>query len=144
MSLLQDFKTRLSTVAGFAGIEEAADLAALMKAGTLPQKSPWGFVLPAGFTGGAADAMTGLFRQPYEPVISVVIVVRTIDDPKARKALATIDGLVEASLTRICGWAPESAIGVFRAMRGRLVDVTASGVFYQIDFALQDQLRIET
>lgn len=144
MSLITDFVTRMGNVAGLAGVEEAADLAALIKAGTLPQRSPWSFVLPLGFAGGDADVAAGLYRQPYMPVIGVVLIVQSVDDPKARKALASIDALIDAVLGQICGWAPVAAIGVFRASRGRLVDVSKAGVFYQIDFTLQDQLRIAT
>lgn len=146
MTLVTDFKARMAppAVDGLLGVDEAADLAALIAAKQLPQRSPWAYVLPIGFDGGAPDAAAGLYRQPFNSVIAVVLVIQALDDPKARAALATIDGLQQLLLARICGWAPASAIGVFRALRGRLVSVASGLVIYQIDFALQDQLRIAT
>lgn len=144
MTLVADVKARMASVAGLMGIEEAADLAALIQAGQTPQRSPWAYVLPFGFNGGPADVSANAFRQPFEPVIGVVFVVQALDDPKARKALATIDQLEQDTLAAICGWAPVGAIGVFRALRGRLVSVADGLVIYQIDFALQNQLRIVT
>lgn len=142
MTLVTDVKTRIETVAGLRGVDEAADLAAMIESGQLPQQTPWAYVLPLGFNGGAGDAVTGLFRQPYELVIGIVLVIQALDDAKGRKALATIDGIEQLLLAKICGWAPESAIGVFRALRGRLLSVAGGLVIYQIDFALQNQLRI--
>lgn len=144
MTLVADIKTRMAAVTGLAGIEEAADLAALIAAKQLPQRSPWAYVLPLGFNGGQPDVVSGMYRQPFEPVIGVVLVIRALDDAKARKALATIDQLEQDILAEICGWAPVGAIGVFRALRGRLVSVAGGLVIYQIEFALQNQLRIAT
>lgn len=146
MSLVTDVKARIEppAIAGLIGVEEAADLAALVAAKQLPQRSPWAYVLPLGFDGGAGDAVTGLYRQPFRQVIGVVLVVQALDDPKARKALATVDGLEQALLAKICGWAPDGAIGVFGAQRGRLISVAGGLVIYQIDFVLQNQLRIPT
>lgn len=144
MTLVADVRTRAATIDGLRGVEEAADLSALLKSGQLPQQSPWAYVLPLGFNGGQPDAVAGMYRQSYEPIIGIVLVVQALDDAKGRKALATIDALEQQLLAKICGWAPDSAIGVFRALRGRLLSVDDGLVIYQIDFALQDQLRIST
>ncbi len=142
MSLIADVKARMADVSALQGIDEAADLSALIAKQQLPQRSPWAYVLPLGFNGGVGDAAAGIYRQPFDQVIAVVLVVQALDDPKARKALATIDDLEMQLLARICGWAPADVAGVFRALRGRLVSVAGGLVIYQIDFALQDQLRI--
>jgi hypothetical protein len=144
MTLVADVKTRIATVTGLRAVEEAADLSALIKAGQLPQQSPCAYVLPLGFNTGPSDAVTGLYRQAYEPVIGIVLVVQALDDAKGRKALATIDALEQLLFERMCGWAPDGAAGVFRALRGRLISVADGLVIYQIEFALQDQLRIST
>jgi len=144
MSLVTDVRARMASVTGLVGIEEVADLAALIAANQTPQRSPWAYVLPLGFNGGPAEVSANAYRQPFEPVIAIVFVVQALDDPKARKALATVDQLEQDTLALICGWAPVGAIGVFRALRGRLVSVSQGLVIYQIDFALQNQLRIVT
>lgn len=144
MTVVSDVKTRVAMVDGIRSVDEAADLSALIGEGQLPQQSPAAFVLPLGFNGGDPDVVTGIYRQPFNPVVAVVLVIQAPGDVKARKALATIDQLEQDLCAKICGWAPADAIGVFRALRGRLVSVANGLVIYQLEFALQDQLRIAT
>ncbi|MBI1201491.1 MAG: hypothetical protein GC182_03165 [Rhodopseudomonas sp.] len=144
MTVVSDVKGRVATVGGIRTVDEAADLAALIGEGQLPQQSPAAFVLPLGFNGGEADVVTGLYRQAFNSVVAVVLVIQAPGDVKARKALATIDQLERDLCAVICGWAPAGAIGVFQATRGRLVSVANGLVIYQLEFALQDQLRITT
>lgn len=144
MTLVTETKDRLNAqVAALTGrVEEVADLAELVRKNALPQKSPAAFVLPAGFNAGAADAAAGLFRQALDQTIAVVLIVEAAGDPKAKRALAAIDDLIDAVLVALCGWAPAGAIADMRALRGRLVSVNAGTVIYQLDFAVQEQLRI--
>lgn len=144
MTLVADVKDRIEAgVAALAGrVEEAAELAELIRRQALPNRSPAAFVLPVGFDGGAGDAVTGLYRQPKTEVVGVVLIVEALGDPKAKRAIPKIDELVLAVLEAVAGWGPADAIGVFEARRGRLLAVNAGSVIYQIDFALSDQLRI--
>ena len=144
MSLVADVKERiLANVPDLAGaVEEAADLAELVRQGALPQKPRAAFVLPLGFDARQADAASGIYRQSIDDVIGVVLVAQTAGDAKAQRALATIDALKDAVLAAVCGWAPVGAIGDFTARRGRLVSVAAGTIIYQLDFALQNQLRL--
>ena len=144
MTLVADCKTRIEDqVAALAGrVEEVADLAALVAAGALPQRSPAAFVLPLGFDGGAGTAATGFYRQDKSETIGVILFVEAAGDPRAQRALATVDSLKDAVVAGVAGWGPDSAVGVFAARRGRLVSVTAGTVIYQIDFSLFDSLRI--
>lgn len=145
MTLIADVKTRIEAeVDELTGrIEEVADLAELVRRQALPQKSPAGFVIPLGFNARSADdGVVGLYRQMLDEVVGVVLVVEALGDPKAKRAIATIDTLTQAVLDAVCGWAPDGAIDDFRAQRGRLVSVTAGVVIYQLDFAVQRQLRI--
>ena len=146
MTLIAAVRERIeSQVADLAGrVEEVADLAELVRRGALPQRSPAAFVIPLGFNALAADAVTGLFRQSLDDVVGVVLVVEAAGDPKAKRAIDKVDVLKDAVLVAMCGWGPAGAIGEFRAQRGRLVSVAAGTVIYQIDFAIQDQLRIAT
>lgn len=144
MTLVADVKARIEAeVTDLAGrVEEVADLAVLVQKGGLPNRSPVAFVIDAGFDGGTADAAVNVFRQRVDNAVAVILYVEAAGDLKARKALPTVDGLKDALLAAVCGWAPAGAVGDFTVRRGRLLSVSGGGVLYQIDFALQDQLRI--
>ncbi|MEX2480198.1 MAG: hypothetical protein WD928_04985 [Gammaproteobacteria bacterium] len=144
MTLVSDIKTRLEAeVTALTGrVDEVADLAVLVSTGALPQRNPAAFVVPLGFDGGTPDAAAGLYRQSTTETVGVILFVEAAGDPRARRALATVDQLKDAVVAAIAGWAPDDAIGVFVARRGRLVSVNAGTVIYQIDFSLMDQLRI--
>jgi len=144
MTLVADVKARIEAeVTDLAGrVEEVADLAVLVQKGGLPNRSPVAFVVDLGFDGGAADAAVNAFRQRVDNAIGVILYVEAAGDLKRRRALPTIDALKDALLDAVCGWAPADAIGDFTVRRGRLLSVAAGGVLYQIDFAIQDQLRV--
>jgi len=144
MTLISDVKARIeSKVTALAGrLEEVADLAALIAAGALPQRSPAGYVIPLGFNGRPPADAAGMFIQSLDKSVGLVLVVQAPGDPKARRALATIDALEADVLDGVCGYVPDGALGELHATRGRLVSVDAGTVFYQIDFAIQSQLRI--
>jgi hypothetical protein len=144
MTLVETVKTQISAqVAALTGVlEEVAELSALVQQNALPQRLPAGFVIPLGCDGREPDAAAGLYRQSFREVIGVVLVAESAGDPKAKRALVKIDTLKDAVIAALAGWAPAEAIGVFVLLRGRLVSVVAGTVFYQLDFALDDQLRI--
>ena len=45
-------------------------------------------------------------------------------------------------IAALAGWGPDSAPGVFELSRGDLVSMKAGALIYQLDFTLNDQLRI--
>ncbi len=145
MTLVSTVKDKLGAdIPALAGaVDEVADLAALVTAGALPQRPKAAFVIPLGFDDRGAESASGLFTQAIEDAIGVVLVVQAPGDPKARRALSTVDELKDAVLASLAGWAPADAVGVLVPRRGRLVSVTAGAVIYQVDFALSNQLRIE-
>ncbi|MPZ57616.1 MAG: hypothetical protein GEU91_14175 [Rhizobiales bacterium] len=146
MISMSDVRARIdANVAPLAGrVEEVADLAELVARKALPQRSPMAYVIPLGFNAGASMDATGAHMQVLDQAVGVVLYVEASGDPKAKRALATIDTLEAALLAGVCGWVPAGAIDAVRAVRGRLVSVTAGAVLYQIDLALQTQLRITT
>jgi hypothetical protein len=144
MTLVAEVKARISTgVPALAGaVEEAADLAELVRQNALPQKAVAAYVLPLGVNGGAGEMMTGAFIQPFNEVIGVLLIIQALGDATAKKALAPVDVLQLAICRLLCGWAPASgSVGVMNMQRARLVSVAGGTVFYQIDFSLQNQLR---
>lgn len=142
--LLEESKERLATyVPELDGrIEEAASLATLMQRNQLPQVTPAAFLLPLGLRGGLADTMAGMFRQGLERVMGVVLIFRSVGDAIGAKAFDRLSPLIDAVISTFAGWGPEGAIGVFRLGRGELLSMQAGTIVYQLDFILDDQLRI--
>jgi hypothetical protein len=144
MTLISAVQARLNDLVPALGKRTAgvADMAALVQQDVLPQRMPAAFVLPLGFDAGAADAATGTFRQPVNEMIGVVLFVEALGDPKAEKALTKVDELKDAVVQALAGWVPAGAIDALVMLRGRLLSVTSGTVIYQVDFALQGQVRI--
>ena len=44
----------------------------------------------------------------------------------------------------VCGWAPDDAIGVFELRSAELVGAKDGALIFQLEFTLNDQLRITT
>jgi len=108
----------------------------------LPQVSPAAFVLPLGLRGGAASAAAGMFVQSLDRLMGVVLVVRSAGDPLGARLADTLEPLIDAVIQGFAGWAPDGAIGVFRLQRAELVSLAEGAATFQIDFVLDDQLRI--
>lgn len=123
-------------------MQEAVDFAALVEAGQLPQRPVAGFVLPAGLDFAPSPDAATAFTQGLNDIVAVVLVLQAPGDATARRALPKLEALIGAVINAICGWAPGGEAGVFEARRGRLLSVNAGAVFYQLDFAISDQLRV--
>lgn len=143
--LVDDVITRLKERVGRLEhrVEGAASLIQMMQANQLPQVTPAANVIASGLAGGAADAGAGLFRQPIEETIAVFLTFRNVQG-KGATALDLFDAVRTEVISAVCGWAPEDGYGVFRLVRGQVVNMAAGTLIYQIDFAISDQLRIET
>lgn len=122
-------------------VEGAAHLAQLMAQNQLPQHTPAANVIATGLAGGAADAATGLFRQSYDETVTVYLTFRNVQGTGGN-ALDLFDEVKWTVIEALCGWGPETAVGVFRLVRGQVVNMTTGTLLYQIDFAIGDQLRI--
>lgn len=120
----------------------ALQLAEAMARNQLPQVTPAAFLLPLGLRGGAADAATGLFRQSIDRFLGVVLVVRSAGDVLGKRAADELTPLIDGVVGAIAGWGPADAVGVFKLSRGELVSLAAGAATYQLDFSLDDQLRI--
>lgn len=135
---------RLETIPVLARrVHGVAELAKLAERGSLAQVGAAAFVIPAGMRGGAADAATGLYRQSLDRLIGVVVAIRNVSDATGEKALIELEPLIENILQLLAGWAPEDAFGVLGLVRGELLTVANGTIQYQLDFAIEDQLRIE-
>ena len=142
--LVDDAVTRIDDqVAALSGrVEGALELAEMVRRNALPNVTPHAYVVPLGFRPlGTGEASAGAFTQDVDEIVGVVLVIHSAGDVTGRKALATVGPLIAATIDAVAGWGPESAIGVFRLQRGALISLNAGFVIYQIDFAIQDQLR---
>lgn len=113
-----------------------------MRTGSLGQVSPSGYLLPLGLRGGAADMAAGMFRQGLDRYVAVILALRSIADPLGSRVADAFVPMIDGVIGAICGWGPDSAIGVFRLGRGELVSTAGGVATYQLDFILDDQLRI--
>lgn len=113
-----------------------------MRTGTLGQVEFSAYLLPLAFRGGAGTASTGVYRQPLDPMLGVLLCRRSIADPLGSKVADAFAEDIDAAIRAIAGWGPDEAIGVFQCERGELVSVSGGVATYQLDFSLNDQLRI--
>lgn len=140
---MQQVKAILSQIPALAGrVQGAAKLADLTKRGAGITADVAAFVLGLGLRGSPPDAVTGIYRQPIERLVGVVLMVRNLGDATGDKAAIEMDALVDEVVQAIAGVEAEGAIGVFALVRGELVDIVAGTITYQLDFAVEDQLRI--
>lgn len=120
----------------------AGQFASLVERRQLPSWRVGAFVLPGTITGGQVrSANAAAFIQDIEETIIVVLVVRVASDPKSSKALDEITPFVRKVVGGLIGWGPADAPGTFALTKGELVGSQDSALIYQLDFALQDQLR---
>lgn len=129
----------------------ALDLTEMLRRKALPNYSPAAFVVLNGISGGTAQFSESMFVQAAEEVVSVILVLRTAGDVTGAKGQAELHTLVWAVIYALCGWAPADAdpegnatdpIGVLVLRRGRVNSLDAGTVFYQLDFAIQQQVRV--
>ena len=130
-------------VAALAGrLQNAADFAAMVETNRLPQVTPAAFVLPGTISGGAAQAMSGLFVQGLVETVICVVVVRVTGDALAARAIDQAAPIVREVVTAVAGWGPDDATGTFVLGQCELVGAKDGALVFQIDFLLDDQLRI--
>lgn len=123
-------------------LASAAAFAQLVANGQLPQQTPAGFVLHGGLNGGKAQLAAGAFRQDLAEMVLVVLCVRVAGDALGDRGLDEVTPLVRSVIEAVVGWGPATAPGVFVLSRGELVGSQDSTLIYQLDFSLDDQLRI--
>jgi hypothetical protein len=137
---------RIASIDGLTGrVHSAAMLSDLLARNALPQVAPAAFVLPLGFRCSKPDVSAGLYRQSIEHLVGVLLVVRSASDATGAAGLVDLDPLIKAVIEKVAGWVPgEDAIGEYFCVRGELVGMPAGTLLYQLDFAIEDQLRITT
>jgi hypothetical protein len=124
-------------------VQAAADLSELIRRDQLPQSPVAGFVVPLGLRSRSeGDAGASAFAQMIDELFGVVLIVRTSGDLAGGKSLPSIDTLVWKVILAVCGADDPQAIGVYRLQKGSLIDLKSGAIFYQLDFAIQRQIRV--
>jgi hypothetical protein len=140
MGVMADLVGGIPALAG--RVYGAAKLSELMARNALPQVCPAAFTLPLGLRGGQADAVTGLYRQAIEWLEGVLLVTRAAGDATGAAALDQLEPLITDVINAVAGVGPEDGFGVYVLRRGELVSLQQGTLTYQLDFAIEDQLRI--
>lgn len=122
-------------------VEGAAALMQVLSSGASPQSPVSAYVVADGMRGGTVDSASELFCQSFEETVNVVLIYRNVQGAGGR-GLDLYDQVKWAVIEAVCGWAPDDPVGVFRLGQGRTIRQEAGTLFYQIDFAIGDQLRI--
>lgn len=113
----------------------------LIRSKKLPARSIAAYVFPSGIQGARPDAAAGVYSQMLSHRTSVVLFVQSFDRTGST-ALDRIDALLMRVIRAIAGWAPGDEVGVYRFERGQLVESGAGRLAYQLDFSIDDQMRI--
>lgn len=121
-------------------VQATGDFVAMIRDNKLPQQDA-AFVIAAGMTGGQPSAMAGLFVQPVTETIGVALVFRTLTSTAGRKVPDIRDRIL-AVIEALAGWAPGDEAGVLTLARVIPLGLTGGTALYEVDFTLDDQLRI--
>jgi hypothetical protein len=142
--MLSDLKAMVEGVAGLSGrVEEALELAEMVRRNALPTASPFAYVIPTGISPrGEGEASAGAFVQSIDENLAVLVMMHSAGDVSGKRMESALDTLVRAIINAVAGKAPAGALGVFRLVRGRLISLNQGRATYQIDFAIADQVRI--
>ena len=130
-------------VPAFVTVEAAAELAAVLKGGRAPQRTPAAFVLSAGLQVRGPDAVTGMYRQHLSESTIVLLVASRAGDPRGGAAAGRAEPLRDAVVQALAGWSPPDAFGPMELTGARLVDFVDGAVFFEVAFVTPQQLRIE-
>ena len=66
----------------------------------------------------------------------------TVSRDNSENKAPHIPVLIRQVLDAVAGWGPDDAVGVFELARGSLLHNRDGRLVYQLDFAIDDQLRI--
>jgi hypothetical protein len=137
--IIDRLKERVDQLQG--RVEGAAALMQVLSAGAAPQSPVAAYVVADALRGGTVDAASELFVQGFEETVNVLLIFRSVQGAGGR-GLDLYDAVKWAVIEAVCGWAPEDTVGVFRLGQGRTIRQEAGTLYYEIDFAIGDQLRI--
>lgn len=122
-------------------VEGAGAWAALMRSGGVPQAALVAHVVATGMAGGAALPLTGVYRQPVDRLVAVVLTTNT-GHAQGGRMIDQIETLIYAIIAALAGWQPDGAVGVMIFRRSQLLDATGGVFRHEITFSTEHELRI--
>lgn len=143
--MLEEVQTRIAAqVPELASrVYDAADFTEFLNATGKAKPTPAAYVIPAALVGREPSAATGGFIQGYTESVSVVLVFRSTD-AQAGRALKRLRPFLFEVIEALAGWTPGNTAGVFQLARGQVLGASGGLLSYQIDFSIQNELRILT
>lgn len=138
--LVDAVRDRLQT-SGIERVEDAMHLQRLIEQKALPAAGVTAFVVPMGLRGGDVRSATQPFVQDTVETVAVFLAVKDTN-PFGGRAKDSLAALIDRVIGAVAGWQPESAADSFRLMRAFLVSFAQGVALYQIEFSIQNQLRI--
>lgn len=122
-------------------VDGAAALAPLIDGNELPATTPAAFVIPLGLDAGRAESSTGTHRQMMHLQWGVLLVIDYAGDVTGVETMPEVGELAKSIREALAGFQPGSD-GVLDLKRERLVKLSKGTAFYQLDFNVDEQLRI--
>ncbi len=122
-------------------VDGAAALAPLIDGNELPATTPIAFVVPLGLDAGRAESSTGTHRQMMHLRWGVLLVIDYAGDATGVETMPEVGEIAKAIREALSGWQPGSD-GVLELKREFLVKLAKGTVFYELDFSVDEQLRI--
>lgn len=145
LDILSAVKARVETLDDLKGrVQEAAELAELIRQKALPNRPITAWVLPLGLVPrNQGEAGTGFFIQGIDERVAVLLGLRSEGDVTGRKILPRLNSLVWAVIEAVAGEGQDAsrAVGVFRFGGGRLVALNAGLMLYQLEFSIHLEVR---
>lgn len=141
--MFSELKSLIEDVEELKGrVDEVTDLSEMIRRKALPAAPVAAFLIPMGIRGRSeGDAMAGAMIQSIDRLFALVLFLRHAGDVGGGKAIPKLHTLVESVLAAVVGQAPDDTVGVFRLLRGDVLSITDQATFYQLDFAILDQIR---
>lgn len=124
-------------------IGTAVELAPLMKSGEVPQAAASAFVVPLGFRASEALDATGLHTQSLYHRVAVILVIEYAGSAGGGETIPEVSRLEAEVLHGLAGYEPPSAWGPLVVERGALLGLKGGVAFYQVDFSIQQLLRVD-
>lgn len=120
----------------------AADLQAILSGAAAAPQGVSAHVLPAALSARGGESAAGLFTQIVDEVVSVLVVYRHAG-AAGERAAPEIRDMRMRIIAALAGSAPDDTAGDFVFRAARLQPPLPGGTLLdQIDFSIQDQLRI--
>ena len=141
----QSIITRLiARVDGFASVQGALELAALLQSNPQVHVKPRAYVVPLGLRGGAVTSVTGAFLQSVDLSFAVFIAFSAAADRSGKRHVNEVSAIQSAVIAALCGWVPTGSTinGDLRLGRAYLAELKPGAIVYALEFIVPDQIRI--